>query len=129
MKKVLSLLSVVFLSSVGSMEKKENFKYSYTIVSNSNDISDLMYMYNVKEKIIDDYENLVFNVNENHHHEIIQNSIEIFSGDDYRTEYRNGVLHIVIGEGKGNIITGDLRKNSCDSKPVRVQLFFSKFFS
>lgn len=129
MKKFLSLISIVFLSSTGNISNKTTFSYSYTIVSSSNSSSDLMYMYNVKEKTIDNYESLAFNVNESYHKQTILDNIEYFSGDDYVAYYKNDSLYIVIGEGKGKSISGDLRKNSCDTKPVRVQLFFSKFFS
>ena len=128
MKKVLSLLSVVFLSSTGS-SREEKFDYKYTIVADSNDVSDLMYMYNVKEKTIDKYEGLIFNINESHHKETIIDNLDNFSGNDYKAYYKNDSIYIVIGDGKGKSISGDLRKNVCDNKPIRVQFFFSEFFS
>ena len=74
MKKFLSLLSVVLLGSSGSVEEND-FEYKYTVVADSNDVDDLMYMYRVKEKLIDKYEGLIFNVNENYHKQtIIDNS-------------------------------------------------------
>ena len=129
MKRILSLLSVVFLGLTGSSNSKQDFNYSYTIVVASNSTSDLLYMYNIKEKTIDNYEGLIFNVNENYHKDTIIDNLDYFSGEDYKAEYKNGNLYITIKDGKGKSISGDLRKNSCDSKPVRVQLFFSKFFS
>jgi len=129
MKRVLSLVSIVFLSSMGSVSTKNDFDYSYTVVADSNSASDLLYMYNVKEKIIDNYESLIFNVNENYHKQTILDNLNYFSGSDYTAHYKEESLYIVIGEGKGKSIRGSLRKNSCDSKPVRVQLFFSKFFN
>ena len=129
MKKFLSLISVVFLSSTGNVSSKNEFTYSYTIVADSNSASDLMYMYKVKEKTIDNYESIAFNVNENYHKQSVLDNLEYFSGEDYVAYYKNDSIYVVIGDGKGKSISGDLRKNSCDSKPVRVQLFFSKFFS
>ena len=129
MKRIISMLSVVFLGLTGTVKESEKFNYSYTVISSSNDMSDLLYMYNVKEKTINNYESLIFNVNENFHKETIIDNLEYFSGEDYFAEYKNGDLVITIGNGKGKSISGDLRKNSCDSKPVRVQFFFSKFFS
>lgn len=129
MKRFLSLISVVFLSSTGNVSNKNEFTYSYTIVADSNSASDLMYMYKVKEKTIDNYESVAFNVNENYHKQSIIDNLEYFSGEDYVAYYKNDSIYVVIGDGKGKSISGDLRKNSCDSKPVRVQLFFSKFFS
>lgn len=128
MKKFLSLLSVVLLGSSGGVKENE-FEYSYTIVSSSNSVSDLMEMYKIKEKMIDNYEGLVFNINENYHKQTIIDNLELFSGSNYRAYYKNDELYIVIGDGNGKAISGDLRRNSCDSKPVRVQFFFSEFFS
>ena len=128
MKKFLSMLSVVLLGSSGSVEEKD-FEYKYTVVADSNDVDDLMYMYRVKEKLIDKYEGLIFNVNENYHKETIIDNLEYFDGEDYETYYKDESIYIVIGDGKGKSISGDLRRNSCDSKPVRVQFFFSKFFN
>jgi len=130
MKKILSLLSLVFLSSTTSVNSAENnFNYSYTVVASSNSASDLLKLYNVKEKLIDNYEALVFNINENYHEQTIKDNLDYFSGEDYVAYYRNNELYIVIGDGNGKSIAGDLRRNSCDSKPVRVQFFFSKFFN
>ena len=130
MKKILSLLSLVFLSSTTSVNSTENnFDYSYTVVASSNSASDLLKLYNVKEKLIDNYEALVFNINENYHEQTIKDNLDYFSGEDYVAYYRNNELYIVIGDGNGKSISGDLRRNSCDSKPVRVQFFFSKFFN
>ena len=128
MKKFLSMLSVVLLGSSGSVEEKD-FEYKYTVVADSNDVDDLMYMYRVKEKLIDKYEGLIFNVNENYHKQTIIDNLEYFDGEDYETYYKDESIYIVIGDGKGKSISGDLRRNSCDSKPVRVQFFFSKFFN
>lgn len=128
MKKVLSLLSVVFLSSAGS-SKESSFEYKYTVVASSNDASDLMYMYRVKENLIDKYESLVFNVNENYHKQTIIDNLDHFDGTDYQAYYKNDEIFIIIGDGKGKTISGDLRRNNCDSKPVRVQFFFSEFFN
>ena len=129
MKKFLSLVSIVFLSSTSSNVKVEEFNYSYTIVASSNDMSDLMELYNVKEKTIDNYETLVFNINENYHTQTIVDNLEYFSSDNYTAYYKNNELYIVIGEGKGKQVSGDLRRNGCDVKPIRVQFYFSKFFS
>lgn len=128
MKKVLSLLSVVFLSSTGS-SKDTDFEYKYTVVADSNDVNDLMYMYRVKENLIDKYESLVFNINEKYHKGTIIDNLDYFDGKDYEAYYKNDSIYIVIGEGKGKSISGDLRRNSCDTKPVRVQFFFSEFFN
>jgi hypothetical protein len=127
-KKFLSLLSVVLLGSSGSV-KDSDFEYKYTVVANSNNVDDLMYMYRVKEKLIDKYEGLVFNINEKYHKQTIMDNLDYFDGKDYDVLYKNDAIYIVIGDGNGKSISGDLRRNSCDSKPVRVQFFFSKFFN
>jgi hypothetical protein len=127
-KKFLSLLSVVLLGSSGSV-KDNDFEYKYTVVANSNKVDDLMYMYRVKEKLIDKYEGLVFNINEKYHKQTIMDNLDYFDGKDYDVLYKNDAIYIVIGDGNGKSISGDLRRNSCDSKPVRVQFFFSKFFN
>ena len=129
MKKFLSLASIVFLSSSNMTVEENSFSYSYTVVADSNDASDLLELYNVKEKMIDNYETLVFNINETYHAQTIKDNLEYFSGENYKAYYKNNELYIVVGDGNGKSISGDLRRNSCDSKPVRVQFYFSKFFN
>ena len=130
MKKLLSLLTVTFLGASGIKTQTSNaFSYKYEVVASSNTTADVLQIYNVKESLINKYEQIVFNIDSSYHKETIIDNLETFNVcKTCVAKYENDKIVVYIGEGKGKKVTGDLRKNSCDTKPVRVQFFFSKYF-
>lgn len=130
MKKLLSLLTVTFLGVSGVKKEVSNeFSYKYEVVASSNSTSDVLQIYNVKENLINKYEQIAFNVDASYHKQAIIDNLDTFNVcKTCVAKYENDKIVVYIGEGKGKKVTGDLRKNSCDSKPVRVQFFFSKYF-
>ena len=130
MKKFLSLLTVTFFSVSGVTQKTTNdFSYKYEVVAASNSTSDIIDIYNVKESLISKYEQIAFNIDSSYHKEAIIDNLESFNVcKNCVAKYEDDKIVVYIGAGKGKRVTGDLRKNSCDSKPVRVQFFFSKYF-
>ncbi len=130
MKKFLSLFVVTFFSVVGiSNQSSNDFSYKYEVVASSNSTSDILQIYKVKESLINKYELLAFNVDSSYHKEVIIDNLSSFNVcDNCIAKYENEKIVVYIGEGKGKRVSGDLRKNSCDTTPVRVQFFFSKYF-
>ena len=74
------------------------------------------------------YNELISNLDESLITNAVINNIESFSFEGGRSEYINGKIVIFIGEAKGNVLKGSLKKNSCDNSNIRVKFFFSKFF-
>ena len=118
-------LSVLFCGF--KLEQRE-FNYEYEIVLNSNENKDVIKGYLYKERLIDIYNELISNLDESLITNAVINNIESFSFEDSRSEYINGKIVVFIGEAKGNVLKGTLKKNSCDNSNIRVKFFFSKFF-
>ncbi|MBR3891152.1 MAG: hypothetical protein IKJ30_03680 [Bacilli bacterium] len=118
-------LSVLFCGF--KLEQRE-FNYEYEIVLNSNENKDVIKGYLYKERLIDIYNELISNLDESLITNAVINNIESFSFEGGRSEYINGKIVVFIGEAKGNVLKGSLKKNSCDNSNIRVKFFFSKFF-
>ena len=118
-------LSVLFCGF--KLEQRE-FNYEYEIVLNSNENKDVIKGYLYKERLIDIYNELISNLDESLITNAVINNIESFSFEGGRSEYINGKIVVFIGEAKGHVLKGSLKKNSCDNSNIRVKFFFSKFF-
>lgn len=126
------LMATVVLSTglvAGSVkETAQAFTYEYTVVLNSNSMSDLLDGYTYKEYLIDEYNDLINYLDSSLHQDAVINNIDKFSKDGSVSKYEDGKIVIYVGDAKGSSIHGELKKNSCDTSNVRIKFFFSKFF-
>lgn len=107
-----------------SNKYKPQFTYEYKITAHSNEIQDMLVMYDVKQFFLSSYNNLVLKVNEEYHREIIINNLENFINiDDAKCEYVNETIVITIGDGKGGSIEGYLKNNICDNETTNYKMF------
>lgn len=117
---------IVLLSSLAS---SSSFKYLYQIKANSYTPKDTIKLYYYKEKLIDKYEQLAFSLKNEYLHQTIKQNISDFNFDDNCiASYVNGVIILTLGEGKGNVIEGKLRQNSCDNSVIREKIFIFELF-
>ena len=135
MNKLLCNATLLFLGGtlLISNAQKPKFTYEYMITSNSNDINDMLVMYDVKQdsrwyssfndKTNSSYE-LVLSLNEEYHRDTIINNLDKFIDSDLgKCEYLNEKIVITIGEGKGGTIEGYLKSNICDSEKTNYRIF------
>lgn len=128
-KVLISLIStgILFFSSVS--EKASTFKYLYQIKGNSFATKDCIDIYYYKEKLIDKYEDIAFTIKEEYLDEALKTNISLFKFDDKCfPSYKNGILLLTIGEGKGSLIEGKLRYNACDSEVIREKIYIFDIF-
>ena len=118
-------LSILFCGF--KLEQRE-FSYEYEIVLNSNENKDVIKGYLYKEQLIDEYNNLIANLDESLITNAVINNIDMFSFDDCVSKYINGKIVIFVGSAKGDTLKGTLKKSTCDNSNIRVKFFFSKFF-
>jgi hypothetical protein len=126
MNKLLCNATLLFLGGtlLISNAQKPKFTYEYMITSNSNDINDMLVMYDVKQDFIKTYDELVLALNEEHHRDTIINNLDKFIDSDLgKCEYLNEKIVITIGEGKGGTIEGYLKSNICDSEKTNYRIF------
>ena len=80
MNKLLCNAILLFLGGtlLISNAQKPKFTYEYMITSNSNDINDMLVMYDVKQDFIKTYDELVLSLNEEYHRDTIINNLDKF---------------------------------------------------
>lgn len=107
-----------------SNTSKPEFTYEYSITASSNDISDMLIMYDVKQDFIQKYDDLVLTVNEKYHREMVINNLNNFVDTSIaKCEYVDEKIIITIGEGKGGTLKGMLKNNICDSDAINYKMF------
>jgi hypothetical protein len=81
MNKLLCNATLLFLGGtlLISNAQKPKFTYEYMITSNSNDINDMLVMYDVKQDFIKTYDELVLSLNEEYHRDTIINNLDKFN--------------------------------------------------
>ena len=119
------LLAILALTpSINYLSNTTNFTYKYVITANSNSVKDMLVMYDVKQEFISIYNNLVLTINESHHEKVVKDNINTFIDPSIGTStYTKGKIVIVIGDGKGGSIEGELRKNACDEDAVNYRIY------
>lgn len=105
------------------------FEYKYKVVSASNNPFDLQEAYTLKEKLIDQYESLVFGYQERDYSTIIRQNINLFEFTDDCSSFYNGQIVLIIGNGKGISLTGDLKHNICDENAIREKFYIFELFN
>ena len=125
-------MATVLLSTglvAGSVtEKNKQFTYEYTVVLNSNSMSDLLDGYTYKEHLIDEYNDLINYLDPSLHQDAVINNINKFAMEGSKAKYEEGKIVVYVGDAEGSSIHGELKKDACDTSNVRVKFFFSKFF-
>ena len=105
MKKVLFILLASMLCvSVQARSHEPQYK----IISNSYSDEDIQNMYQTKESLLKDYKEWVKGVYD-------KNQVLIDHQKDYQAQYNNGIYQIILGEGKGKELTGELKASYCES--------------
>lgn len=125
------LTSIVLtgITSITLFNNTSNFTYKYEIIAHSNNVYDVLYMYNVKEETIKIYENVVLDVAEKYHQKVVVDNLNKFkTSDNMSVHYDQGKIVITIDEGKGMRIAGDLRKNYCDKDVINNKYFILDWF-
>ena len=126
MNKLLCNAGLLFLGGtlLISNVNKPKFTYEYLIRANSNNVSDMVVMYDVKQDFIKTYDELVLKVNEKYHRDVVINNLDKFIKEDLgKCEYLDERIVITIGEGKGGCLEGYLKNNICDSEVTNYRIF------
>lgn len=105
MKKIVVI--ILFLMMLTGVEAKKE-EPRYIIVSSSYNEGDIEYMYEVKNQLLKDYAIWVKGVDD---------KFQVLADHQYvyNASYQNGIYKIVIGEGKGKTLEGELKVSYCES--------------
>lgn len=114
MKKIIFILLVGMLCI--SVEAKEN-EPQYKIIANSYNQKDIDEMYKIKNDLIKDYKEWSIGVSN-------KDQVLADHTSNYNATYQQGVYCIILGEGKGKSIEGELKVNYCEStKDIQKKSF------
>lgn len=114
MKKVV-IIVVISMLCVGVQAKSQEPQFE--IIASSNQEEDIKEMYQLKDRLIDDYKEWVKGVNNKD--QVLADHVS-----DYHATYKQGVYKVVMGEGKGKSLKGDLKVNYCEStKDIKTKSF------
>ena len=127
-KKIIMVVLGMSFLCLGFSKKEDVFLYKYEIVLNSDEYKDVAKGYLYKEHLIDEYERLIKYLDPSLHTDAIKKNIDIFASDGSRSEYRNGVIVVYIGDARGSSLQGELKSDSCDNSKMRIKFFLSKYF-
>lgn len=121
MKKLIVIVLLGILC-VSVQAKSEDPKYK--IIAHSMQDKDIEEMYHVKSQLLKDYKEWAKGVD--HKEQVL-----VDHQKDYHAIFKQGVYTIVLGDGKGKTLTGDLKVNYCEStkdiekKSLLLEWFFS----
>ena len=94
MKSIFGFISLVAVSSFTLCLKEPiNFEYKYKVISASNSPTDIQQAYIYKEKLIEQYEKLVFNFEQRDYQQIIKDNISSFEFSSCCNAYYNGKIN------------------------------------
>lgn len=123
---------ILLFSSISTVmitiQEPVSFTYEYKIVSNSNSPEDIVKTYLYKEKLIETYEDLVFDFDNRDHQTIIINNIDKFVFDNECHCFYNGKINLVIGKGIGVTLEGKLKQNICDESVINEKFYIFELF-
>ncbi|HHU27819.1 TPA: hypothetical protein GXZ54_01520 [bacterium] len=124
MFKKLALSFIIIYSTITiSSTKYDKFLYKYKVVAHDNSALGLINLYNAKQHLITIYsEKILYKDPSLHQHLIIEN-LQEFAYENSVARYEEGMIVIIIGEGKGSIINGELRKNFCDENVTNNRIY------
>lgn len=124
MKKKLITTAFASVLGISTLTAQPSFSYKYKITANSNSAGDLLTLYEVKQDFLTTYNNLILTVNEVYHEQTIKDNLTNFIDESIgNAKYENDKIIIIIGEGKGNSLEGDLKRNICDNETTNYRIY------
>jgi hypothetical protein len=128
MKKFINIIACLVLSF--SYVEQEDFSYQYRIKGNSFALLDEAALYYYKEKMIDKYEKYLLGATLDTLGYYLSSYLDFFKlSDDASVTYSQGIIFVVLGQGKGLTISGKFKKNECDDSIIREKYYLLELFS
>lgn len=114
MKKLICILLIGMLCV--SVQAKSNEPH-YKIIANSNQEKDIKEMYKIKTDLLKDFKEWSKGVDN-------KDQVLADHQSDYNAIYKQGEYIIVLGNGKGKSISGEMKANYCEStKDIETKSF------
>ncbi len=105
------------------------FQYRYEIRADSFHPIEELNLYYYKEELIETYEKLCLNLDAIYKEKAIRANLHLFEFNSrIKAAYQEGIIHLTVGSGRGFMISGELRKDQCDSETIREKYYFLDLF-
>lgn len=117
------------ITLVATLQEPITFDYSYKVIANSSSVRDVQIAYLYKESLIKLYESLTFEYEERDYQSIIINNLDKFCFDETCHCYYNGTINLIIGQGVGVTLKGQLKKNACDESVIHEKFYIFELFN
>lgn len=127
-KKLALSLIIIYSTITISSTKYEKFLYKYKVVANDDSALGLIDLYNAKQYLVDTYSELILFKDPSLHQHLIIENIDKFAYSNSIAEYNDGFIIVIIGKGKGQTISGDLRRNFCDESVTNNRIYIIEWF-
>lgn len=119
MYKKIMIVFLIFLTFTNLKVVAQDHRQYFQIVGDSNYSEDV---YRVKNELIHSFQDLVMGLDESEYSAAIKNTLP----EDERISYKNHTVTIVLGDGMGKVLEGELKTNYCfkDSESIETHFFF-----
>lgn len=122
-KKLALSLMLIYSTITISSTKYDKFLYKYKVIANDNSALGLINLYNAKQHLLTVYSDKILYKDPTLHQHLIIENLQEFAYENSVARYEEGMIVIIIGEGKGSIINGELRKNFCDENVTNNRIY------
>lgn len=109
MKHIKKVIAFILIGMLCISVEAKNQQPRYQIIGNSYQQEDIDQMYQIKNELLKDYKEWVKGVDN-------QEQALADHQDDYQATFQQGIYQIVIGQGQGKTLTGELKVNYCESR-------------
>lgn len=92
---------------IGLSLSRQTIPATFNITANSNNKEDIEIMYQYKNEIIKHYQDMITGMDEE---DVLKDMVIIYPN----MYYENHQLYLIIGEGQGKTIKGELKKDYCE---------------
>lgn len=116
--------TVLTLSTIFAKTNTVPFSYEYEVIASNNQAVELIHMYEVKEYMILQYDNLIIDKKEDEIPQVMSENYHLLVCDEESIiTYERGKVKIIIGDGKGIAIKGKFKRFYCDNNTVNGRYY------
>ncbi|MEG0275870.1 MAG: hypothetical protein RR630_02475 [Coprobacillus sp.] len=115
MKKIIGVFLIIGMLAVSVHAKSQEPQYK--IIANSNSESDIKEMYEVKKDLLESYKEWVKGVDD-------KDQVLADHQTDFDATYKQNEYKVILGQGKGKSLSGEMKVNYCEStKDIETKSF------
>lgn len=123
---VVVLMLLALSTPTVASEQREGIYFEITAATEINKDVEEAYVY--KNNVIDIFQELAKGIDKDNYYKVIIDNLNLFKSENVVVEYEHPNLIIIMGEGEGTTITGELRVDYCVKEITRTKFFIHEIF-